>query len=324
MEKFDLSTLIYTDDENVRKFSTKEFNFALDKKSRMSFCYGRYVNETPTYDPLSPEIIDVFLDKDFNFEKNKIILNKIFNIQYSEKENKFLMISTISSVNLIIKNIYDENINEIIKLYEYLNNFNMFINLIINYDNVKELRDVIRAKLFKIQNIIIEVTSFKSNELMDQLNLLLSKQLIVSYNFYLSKDNYEEFKKLIENDFPKFSFSNIFFKLKTSNIVKKKVIELLKEQSGNFTIFDNTNKFNESFISKSPDGLFKCYVNFLKKCVSYSSDFENSIKFMKIKDINSYWQSDLFNRYRESLVSCKYFIEELPKDENELNEKKAE
>ena len=324
MEKFDLSTLIYTDDENVRKFSTKEFNFALDKKSRMSFCYGRYVNETPTYDPLSPEIIDIFLDKDFNFEKNKIILNKIFNIQYSEKENKFLMISTISSVNLIIKNIYDENINEIIKLYEYLNNFNMFINLIINYDNVKELRDVIRAKLFKIQNIIIEVTSFKSNELMDQLNLLLSKQLIVSYNFYLSKDNYEEFKKLIENNFPKFSFSNIFFKLKTSNIVKKKVIELLKEQSGNFTIFDNTNKFNESFISKSPDGLFKCYVNFSKKCVSYSSDFENSIKFMKIKDINSYWQSDLFNRYRESLVSCKYFIEELPKDENELNEKKAE
>ena len=59
MKDFELKTLIFNDGEKFRSFQSEDFNFILDKNSGISICYGESQTQTPTYDPLSPEIIDI-------------------------------------------------------------------------------------------------------------------------------------------------------------------------------------------------------------------------------------------------------------------------
>lgn len=308
MKEFELKTLIFNDGDKFRSFQSEDFNFILDKKTGLSICYGETPEQTPTYDPLSPEIIDIYIDKNFKFDKELKNINVIFNIN-TEKNNELITISTISTVNLIIDSIYDENISDIIKFHEYLNNFNIFTSLVVQYNEDFELRDVTRLKLFNIPNVIFKVNDFKSNKLLDQTNLFLSKNINVSFDFYISKNNYEEFISLINSGFPGNTFSNIIFKDKTSKNIKNKIIEVI-DKKGNFTICNTKNDNNEKIkydsISLYQDGLFKCYLSFKDRKIYYSSDFINGFPFKKIKTLNSYWHSKEFEDWRNSLIDDKY------------------
>lgn len=304
MKEFELKTLVYNDGDKFRSFQSSDFTFILDKKSKISICYGSTMEETPTYDPLSPEIIDLYIDKDFKFENEVQNINKLFNINV-EKDKELITISTISTVNFIINDIYDEIISEVTKLYKYLNKFSIFINLVIPYNDKIELRDVLRLKLFDIQNVNINVKKFNAKVLLDQTNLILSKNIDVSYNFYITKENYEEFISLIENKFPGNTFSNIYFKEKLSKVIKNKIVKAIKDK-GNFTIYDTKDDLNYDLVLPYQDGLFRCYISFKNKMISYSPDFKESISFNDVDRINSYWLSDIFNNYRMSLIKDKY------------------
>lgn len=309
MKDFELNTLIFNDSDKFRTFQSEDFNFILDKKTGLSICYGETPEQTPTYDPLSPEIIDIYIDKNFNFDKELKNINVIFNTNKEDK-NDLITISTISTVNLIIENIYNENILEITKFYEYLNKLNIFTSLVIGYNEEVELRDVTRLKLFNIPNVIIKViNNFNKEFLLNNTNLILSKNINISYDFYISKNNYESFISLINDGFPGNTFSNIIFKDKTSKIIKNKVIEAINDK-GNFTICNTKNDNNEKIkyhsILPYQDGLFKCYISFKDRKIYYSSDFENGISFRKIKNMNSYWHSDEFENWRNSLINDKY------------------
>ena len=310
MKDFELKTLIFNDGDKFRSFQSEDFNFILDKKSGMSICYGETPAQTPTYDPLSPEIIDIIIDKNFIFDDEIKNINKLFNIDKDEKHNGDLItISTISTMNFIIDDIYIENAAEIVKFYEYINKFNIFVNLVVPYENIKELRDALRLKFFNIQNIVIKTEDFNFKDLLNQINLLLSKNLNVSYDFYISKNNYEEFISLINGGFPGNTFSNIIFKDNSTKSIRNKIVKAINDK-GNFSICDTKKIKNESLNYSSiilyQDSLFKCYIDFNNKKVSYSQNFEEFIPFRKIKRIDSYWHSDEFKKYRNSLIKDKY------------------
>ena len=326
MKDFELKTLIFNDGEKFRSFQSEDFNFILDKNSGMSICYGESPSQTPTYDPLSPEIIDIKIDKKFVFDDEIKNINKLFNIDKDEKhDGELIIISTISTINFIIDDIYMENAGEIVKFYEYIKKFNIFVNLVVFYENIKELRDVLRLKFFNIQNIVIVVNDFKSSDLLNQINLLLSKNLNVSYDFYISKNNYKEFISLIELGFPGNTFSNIYFKDNTTKTIRSKIVLTINDK-GNFTICDTKKIRNEilnySLITLYQDSLFKCYIDFNTKKVSYSPNFEEFISFRKIKRIDSYWHSDEFKKYRYSLIKDKYEdkLDVIEKEESKIKE----
>ena len=267
MKDFELKTLVFNDGDKFRSFRSSDFNFILDKNTKLSFCYGSVLEETPTYDPLSPEIINIFIDKNFKFDNEVENINKLFNINV-EKDKKLITISTISTVNFVIDDMYEVDVNEVKKLYDYLTKFNIFINLVTKYTEEIELRDILKLKLFNIQNVIFEVKKFNSEFLFNQTNLILSKNIDISYNFYISKNNFEEFIKLIDAGFPGNTFSNIYFKEKIGKAIKNKVIKVIKDK-GNFTICDTKNEKNNNLnydsIQLYQDGLFKCYISFSEK-----------------------------------------------------------
>ena len=132
MKKFELQTLVFNEDDKIRTFFSNDFNFILDKSKRYSICYGKTPNDTPTYDPLGPEEIDVIINDNFEFNKQLLQINKLLNI-HQENDDSLISISTITNVNVVVKNLYMKNVDEVSHLIKYLNSFNFNVNLIVDY-----------------------------------------------------------------------------------------------------------------------------------------------------------------------------------------------
>lgn len=326
MNEFNLETLVFNDNDKVRTFFSSDFNFILDKEKKFSIAYGTNPENTPAYDPLSPEEVDIYVDSTFNFNKEFDNLCKLFNIDSDKK----ISISTVSIANIIINDIYEEPFKDIDILINYLLEFGIAVNVKINYNQINGIGDVFRLKVMGIENLILNIEDFKSQECLDKLNNILSKNINVSCIFNLTNKNYDEFCKLINLNFPINTFSQIIFKRQISKKAKKTIVDTIKAR-GTFIICDTKQIKNDSLdykpIKKYQDGLFKCYINFTLQKVFYSNETNKGIEFSKIENINSYWNSDLFKNYRFSLVSDKYDeddeIEETELNDSNNNEEKA-
>ena len=73
MKEIKLKNIIFTDDENQRMVMGDTFNFALDKESGISACWGETINDSPEYDPISPQELIFKIDEIFDL--NKFILS---------------------------------------------------------------------------------------------------------------------------------------------------------------------------------------------------------------------------------------------------------
>lgn len=318
MNEFKLETLVFNDNDKVRTFFSSDFNFILDKEKKFSIAYGTNPENTPSYDPLSPEEVDIYVDSTFNFNKEFDNLCKLFNLN----SDKNISISTISVANVIINDIYEEPFKDIDILIKYLLGFGIAVNVKINYNQINGIGDVFRLKVLDIENLILNVEEFKSQECLDKLNNILSKNINVSCIFNLSNKNYENFCELISLNFPINTFSQIIFKRQISKKAKKTIIDMIKGR-GTFIICDTKqikNDLDYKPIKKYQDGLFKCYINFINQKVFYSSEMTKGIEFSKIENINSYWNSDLFKKYRYSLISDKYDEDDEIEIESNLND----
>ena len=69
MKEIKLKNIIFTDDENQRMVMGDTFNFALDKESGISACWGETINDSPEYDPISPQELIFKIDETFDLNK---------------------------------------------------------------------------------------------------------------------------------------------------------------------------------------------------------------------------------------------------------------
>lgn len=304
---FELQTLIFNETKEARTFFSNDFNFILDKVQKFSICYGSDGTQTPMYDPLSPQEIDLYVDENFNLAERIIMLNRLLNVN-EENNNDLISISTISNINVIINDIFINNVNEIINLIDYLKSFGFFVHLKVPYSQVKSSADIFRLKIFKNENILFDVNEFNAKELIETLNLILSKNINVSYNFYISNKNYKEFCELLSLNFPANTFSNIIFEKPMLKKNKEEIIDKIGDRSI-FTICNtrtmNNTKLKYRLIKPYQDGLFKCYISLIDNNVKFDLN-EDGINFSEIENINSYWNSDLFRDFRYSIVTQKY------------------
>lgn len=47
--------LVFVNNPNYRVVSSKDFNFVLDKETGVSICWGKDENDSPEYDPMTPQ-----------------------------------------------------------------------------------------------------------------------------------------------------------------------------------------------------------------------------------------------------------------------------
>lgn len=309
MKKFELQTLVFNEDDKIRTFFSNDFNFILDKSKRYSICYGKTPNDTPTYDPLGPEEIDIIINDNFEFNKQLLQINKLLNI-HQENDDSLISISTITNVNVVVKNLYMKNVDEVSHLIKYLNSFNFNVNLIVDYSFMVSFSEIFRLKVFNASNITFNVWDFNPDSLIETMENCLSKDLNVSFNFNINSKNYKNFINLLEfNRIPQTIFSNILFYRPITKKIKDEIVKELNN-SCNFTICDtkfvNNKKIKYDKIRPYQDGLFKCYINFNDGKVYSSADDQIGIDFYKIENINSYWNSEEFFEFRNNLIENKY------------------
>ena len=91
--------MIFTDDPTKRLIMSEEFNFALDKESNISVCWGKDINATPEYDPISPQEL-IFKINSFNLSNYLKQFNFLANIKVKVGETEFKNISLCECVRL--------------------------------------------------------------------------------------------------------------------------------------------------------------------------------------------------------------------------------
>lgn len=292
-DDFNISALVFKENENLKTFISEEFNFVFDKQTQAVMVWGKEKTDTPTYDPIGPEIMNLLIDNDFEFINYKDFFEKIVNKQ--EKDGKLSLISTTTNFNFYINDLNAKCFNDLKYFIKYLDFYHSYITLCFEYKNEMSLKEIIRIKTIGIKNIILLVNDFEVDKLNQFIKLCSSKEIFVSCKFIITKNNYDNFINLLDK-FPKDTFSTYKFeKPKVTKIQIKEINEKIKELQTNV------------FIEKNDGALFSCCVDFEKKLIyPIFDDEKHGIKFDKINNINDFWNSIEFNEVRNSLIDSKY------------------
>lgn len=292
-KEFNINALVFKEDEKIKSFISEEFNFIYDKETQAVLSWGKEQTDTPTYNPIGPEVMNLIIDDDFEFIKYKDFFEKIINKQ--ERNGKLSLISTTTNFNLYINNLNSKCLTNLKFFIKYLDFYKSYITLCFKYQNEMSLKEIIRIKTTEIKNIILIINDFEINNLIQFIKLCSSKEIFVSCKFNLNKNNFDKFLDLMEK-FPKDTFST--YQFEKPKITKKQIKDLeekIKELKTNI------------FVEKNDGSLFSCCVDFENELVYPTfNDIENGIKFENINSINDFWNSEKFVNVRNSLISDKY------------------
>lgn len=292
-KEFNINALVFKEDDELKTFISEEFNFIYDKKTYAVMEWGRHQIETPTYNPIGPEIMNILIHDQFEFINIKDFFEKIVNKQ--EKNNHLMLASPITNFNLYVNNLTGKYYNNFNYFIKYLNYYKVYVTLCFNYFDNLSLKDIIRICSINVKNILLNVNEFEIEKLLEFIKLCSSKEIFVSCKFNLNKNNFNKFLDLIEK-FPKDTFST--YQFEKPRITKKQIKDLeekIKELKTNI------------FVKKNDGSLFSCVVDFENELVYPTfNDIENGIKFENINSINDFWNSEKFVNVRNSLITDKY------------------
>lgn len=299
-----IESLIFTEDENFRKFTSSAFNFILNKDDGSAFSWGKTKDDNPLYNSISPEEIEIILNDKFTFNKNKIA--KFLNLNIDE--SRFDKNTSISCINSIIITVCNTNENEVKKLINYLNHLRITTFLNVNYTNNFSLRDIFKIKLFGTNNVILNIENYTLN-FENSVKMLIENEFFVKCKFFINDKNIENIIDILNNKkYPKEMYTLINFQksLKKNNL--KKLIDSLKLKDDSL-IFIERNNFNkytryEVYSNEYRPCLDSCVIDFLNEKI-YPS-LENIDIFVNINDvtnISNYWNSKEFSKFRKPIVN---------------------
>lgn len=189
----------YIDNEIIRSISTPTFNFTLDKESKVSVCWGKDVNDDPLYDPISPQELTFLINSNTTLESLITNINILANVQQELELNHLQKITNLNNINQrkikplttianVILNL-ENNDDSIIKIsqqfIEYINKFNIPIELQLNNPiNQKQIQQF----KFMTPNIIINIKS----DMINTYQLLKNNNFNIDAKFYLNKDSFTD------------------------------------------------------------------------------------------------------------------------------------
>lgn len=296
-----ITNLIYKEDDEARCFISENFNFIYSKIDNTSCSWGKSKDETPNYNPISPETIIMKIDDNFLFYRDEIL--KLISMEYKNSE----CVSCVTSIILEgdVKNIF--NNDEVKKLICYINSFNIVCFIKINFISEFTLKDIFKIKYLNCKNIILNISNeIKINELLNSINILTENEIIVNCEVSLNSKNIDSFINLISNNYNLDILTTINFikpnikkdKLnELSNIIQEKQLVniIVNKEINSRKKYEIKNKIDE-------DGLFSCIIDFTKNIIYCEKFKENFVNFNDVKKLSDYWNSKQFNDVRRQLI----------------------
>jgi hypothetical protein len=223
----EVNSLIYNEDSESKVFISNDFNFILDKETKSSFSWGKTKDETPLFNPISPEEVNLILNDDFIFDKNMI--DKFLNLNVEKKQEFNTSISCINSIDVFVNKIQNED--EIKKLFNYFESLNIVAFLNINYNNDFSLKNIFKIKVINVNNVLLSFSDHLDN-VIGSIKLLIENNIFVKCKFYLTNENFENVYKILSNDeYPQslMTFINFNKTFKKQNL--SKLTEYLKSKT---------------------------------------------------------------------------------------------
>lgn len=324
MKEIKLDNIIFTDDKNHRMTLGSAFNFVLDKESGVSVCWGETMNESPDYDPISPQEIIFKIDENFDLTKFLTDFNFLANIRIKKNEREFVSIenplasltmdnlsclSTLASVVLI----FDDKLNtlkidDVLSLTKYIRKFNIPVIIQINCDRELEYAEIIKLKLIGTSIQIKTSDNFKGEIFIKNLKSLIDNDIIVSSKVNVTKNTYDEIYSIIDkldkNTSMKLYFTVPYITTKKYVDIQKKFIDAKLENVRIATCAHN--KFNKraANIYLTPmdcdASRFSIYV---ENGVVYPCEYlkTGGIKISDCKSIHDFW-------FEKSMVKLRTYI----------------
>lgn len=190
------------------------FNFAFDKESSISACWGKDINETPAYDPIGPQELifkigntfnlNEFL-ADFNFLANiKVKVDKtefknIENVTEALTQENLTCLSTLASVVLIFENNLNVlNLDDILTFIKYIHKFKLSVIVQINTSSELTYSDIIKLKLLGSSIQLKTDNDFNADIFIKNINALKEHNIIISSKIFVNKKTYDEVFKLVD------------------------------------------------------------------------------------------------------------------------------
>lgn len=315
----------YLNNQYIRAINSPDFNFALDKETGVSICWGRTENEEPIYDPISPqELIFEINDKtsiydiinnfniitDVRYKKNEQLIAipeiKIENYDNFCKDPTVITASTINSIIFNIKNSKNisDTLNKILMIQQYLKKFNVIIFIQINSsitnDNINQLK-------FITSNIIVNINQSDNYKDLKNNNFNTHiKTYINQHNFY---DILNKLKGLNKETL------GIIYIMEKINVTKLRELQgRIKNLNLNLNLHCcNLYKYKQekqNFEFNLP--ILNCdattYSLYIKDNKIYSCEFNDKpfAKFTKTSTKDKLWYNKNLCQFREKIIKDTY------------------
>lgn len=323
------SNMVFTDDENSKMLLSDSFNFALDKNTGVSACWGKTINDSPEYDPISPQELIFKIDNNFNLhqfltnftflgnikqQKSKTEFISVDNIDLITSMDNLVSMSTLASVVLIFdQSLNTLNLNDVLTFIKFVNKFkvSVIIQLNINDKISDQLLDKIKLLGTSIQ--IKTDDNFNCDNFVYNINLLKEQKYTLSAKIIINKNNYKEINEFITNKISlisketaiKLFFNKPFVTTLQYKNIQNKLIEAKFDNSRIATCFNN------HFNNKSPnmhmlpmDCDASRYSLYIEDNKIYPCEFNQSISYDidTLNSIHDFWHDKQISKFRKYVV----------------------
>lgn len=335
MKKINTNNLMYADDNDKRIIQSDEFNFALDKETGISVCWGKDINDSPEYDPVSPQEIIFKLEQNFNLEQHIKNFNFIANVKkrISETEfehitdhlavraaNNLVALSTIASVVLILDNdlsLY--NLDDILSFTRYINKFKVSVIVQINTSKKITFDELSKIKLIGTSIQIKTDDDFNGDIFLKNIQLLADNGCNLSSKIMINKNTFDEVYNIIDK-LPKEISMKIYFN--NPYITSGKYIQIqnkfIENQLENVRISTCVhNKFNKrkpNMVMVPVDCDATRFSIYVENDMIYPCEYAKNTSGINIpacKSIHDFWFDKNINKIRKYIIEnnfCKFSI----------------
>lgn len=328
MAKETKNNMIFTNNENSKMLLSDNFNFALDKDTSVSACWGKTVNDSPEYDPISPQEL-VFKISD-NFNLNEYLEQFIFlgNIKKQKSQTEFenientalatttdnlVSLSTLASVVLIFDNtLKTMNINDILTFIKFVNTFGVAIIIQLNIS--EKISDDLLTKL-KLLGKSIQIKTnddLNSENFIYNIKLLQDNEFILSAKLIINKNSLKEINELItkSNNINaetaiKVYFNKPFVTAKQYRDIQNCFIKAKFNNARIATCFNNHfNKKNPNMCMLPMDCDASRFSIYIENNTVYPCEFNKSCQYC-INDMNTirdFWHDKKLTKFRKYII----------------------
>lgn len=322
------SNIIFTNDENSKMLLSEDFNFALDKNTGVSACWGKTINDSPEYDPISPQELVFKIDQIFqlnNYLKQFIFLGNIkeqkSNTEFINNEqlalsmNNLVSLSTLASVVLIFDDSLNKlKLNDVLTFIKFINKFKVSVIIQLNIND--KISDSLLTKI-KLLGTSIQIKTndqFNGDNFIYNINLLKEQKFILSAKILINKNNYKEIVSFINEDklslisketAIKLYFNEPFVTAKQYKDIQNKFIEQQFNNARIATCFNNHfNKKNPNMCMLPMDCDAGRYSIYIENNKIYPCEFNQSVMYNieQLQTIRDFWHDKKLTKFRKYVI----------------------